>query len=79
MVAFQANDEGMVPMTTYDKVFNFVVMVAALFILPLRILSVIDAPKDYWHWVGMLAWSYLLIEATIETAISRTVGKKEEK
>jgi hypothetical protein len=52
-----------------------------MFILPLAIVRLVKDPDDYWSWVGLVVWIWLLLSTLVTTFVTDPIVKavKEEK
>jgi hypothetical protein len=65
----------------FNTIIALAIYVAGMFILPLAIVRLVKDPDDYWSWVGLVVWIWLLLSTLVTTFVTDPIVKavKEEK
>ena len=50
-------------------IWNLVIYGFSIFLVPYYIVLVVNNPKDYWHWFGLVVWVYLLVSTLVDTYV----------
>lgn len=57
----------------WNAVWAIAIYIAGIFMLPYFIVTVVNHPHDYWNWVGLVIWAYLLLSTLVEAYIKNPI------